>query len=399
MSKKILFLIDQVPPSRSANGICADKIMNVLANENGVYCIGTNQNTITRKYNYQKIDGKKKPKGKSIFHKLICVIIDSCQSIALLPLFPATSNKLADRYYNAACELIDKENINTVVAVSFPGETLIACKKLKQKYSNQIKVILYPLDVSIEGNRSKNIIFHHLSCYFAEKNMRNQLQYADSIIVLENAKKLYEKTFPEFMGKMRIAGIPMIEPFDINTELKKDKKDSAPMNIMYAGNISSEMYNPIPTLEIIDAEATERNISVNFHLYGHGDKKLLKKLATSFRNISFINHGWVDETVLNDGLNNADVCLNIAKSVTKTIPSKFFKYMCLNKPIIHYYYDDDDPCIAYLEKYAYAVLIKATDTPKNILETIEKMEMKEVDLEKDFSTCTPKYTAKLIEKE
>lgn len=368
--------------------------MTVLAKSNMVYCIGTNPLSREKEYKYIMIQGINKSNGKSIIYKGIRAVMGICKSIIHLPIYPASSFNLAQSYYKSACTIIEQEKIDTVVAVSFPGEAMIACEKLKKKYGSSIRTILYPLDVSIEGNRSKNRAYHTASCFFAKRNLDRQITITDNVIVLENASELYKANFPQHIHKMLFAGIPMIENIDISAPLKKNEEE---FRIMYAGNISSNMYNPIPILSMLDREAGASGLRISFHLYGHADKRLLNKLATCFKNITFENHGWVDEEELNNGLLEADACLNIAKTVTNTIPSKFFKYMCLYKPILHYYYDDNDPCLDYLKKYTYSVMIKAGEQCNvKIIESIKNYDIRKRDLEKIFYTCTPQYTAELI---
>ena len=382
----ILFLVDNIPPHPSANGICADKIMRCLSNDNNVFCVGRQESSLLTPYKYYHLDAASKKKSK------IAALFGFIKTLFFLPFYPLMLFKEGKKYEKLAEEIIEKQAIDAVVAVSFPGETFYAATRLKKKKGSSLKLILYPLDVFLEGNRSRCHLVQKLSQFFARKYFSKQIKISDKVIVLNNSRSVYEKKVGFFRNKFVFSGIPMID----NVCFVPKKSDGI-FKILYAGNISSDMYNPIPVLDMVEKEAINNMLKVEFHLFGRGNKKIIRTLSNRYNAIKFINHGWVDESTLNQGLVSSDFCLNIAKSVTNTIPSKFFKYMCYFKPIVHYYYRDDDPCLSLLKKYQYSILIKHNDLGEiSIIKSIMRMDVKYFDLKNEFNEYTPLFTANKI---
>lgn len=392
--KKYLFLVGDLPPAQSANGICVEKIMRELfvKDEGNVHCVLWSEEEVSKFLPYKLHFIKGRNDKKQNFFKRV---FNYFRRIVLFPfVYPVTSFSLAGRFYKEALSVIKENGITDVIAVSYPGESIIALNKIKKMLGSKIKTYVYPLDVTLEGDRSNNKLWSYLTKKGGSRFLNVAAKYNDCLFVLENAQSIFKQTIKEkYHNKFEIVGIPLIENQSIAS-----KNNTNEIRIMYAGNLMYNMYNPIPVLDVLEQKYHNSNKNVVFDLFGVCDAKLEQILHTRYNKIKFVNHGWVTEEELNKNMSEADIFINIAKTFTNTIPSKFFKYMCLKKLIIHYYYNEDDPCLTYLKKYGGAVIVKSTEVEK--LLSIDFDEYSKIDLEEDltdvFPTCVPSYTANII---
>lgn len=407
---RYLFLLDELPPTKSANGICAQKVMNRLKEFGEVYAITWDSEEkevhknyyvvrIPKKYFTRYSEKMKKKSGK--INKLIFMlarILFFIKRMCLMPFWPVDSISCAKKYEKAAIQLIKEKGITHIIAVNYPGETLYAMKNIKKKYPH-VKAIMYPLDVSLEGRPSSKGIEKKLSTWGGRRFFRNCAKVADGILVLENAKALFLKTFPqEFHKKFIYCGIPLLE--DINWDELPSRESDGRLHIIFAGNLFSELRNPLIILDALEKSKGLADIQIVFDIYGQMDDSLKQHMFGRYKKITIVEHGWVDEKTLNEALNSADVLLNIGNSERHLIPSKVFKYMSSAKPILHLYSNPDDPCLPYLQKYENAFLFSTDneyDKEKLLGFLLSKKSSKEK-ASKLFFSCTPLYTAEQIMK-
>ena len=100
--------------------------------------------------------------------------------------------------------------------------------------------------------------------------------------------------------------------------------------------------------------------------------------------------------------------ISIGNTDSPMIPSKLFVYMSSCKPIIHFYYNNKDSCLPYLEKYPYSLLLNMNDSMDtnlnktklfiNNLYFLSEYDYHEVFemLAQRLLRCTPLYTVKKI---
>jgi hypothetical protein len=402
---KYLFLLDELPPTKSANGICVERVIAYLQNTGDVYCVSWNTEKINNdKVYFYQIKKKKWARkveylkanttllGKMIF--LIARCMYKLKRIFMLPIWPVDAYSTVNDFYSLACDLINKENITHVIAVSYPGETLLAMKKLKKKYGKKIQTIMYPLDVTLEGMYEGTTIEKYVSKKCGRKFLIKCGEFADKIIVLENVEHLYKQYFPNDLQKrFKVCGIPMIEE---SNYLKNNKRiENSKISCVFGGNLFYDLRNPTPLLDMLE----KQNKEIIFDIYGCADSRLWKEWENRYKNIKIVDHGWVSQDILNDAIEKTDILINIGNAEEHLIPSKLFKYMSVKKPILHQKVAINDPCVPYLEKYNGAFIFDTTikvDEEKFDLDIFLKKDINTKSISQLFPRCTPQYTASII---
>ena len=394
---KVLFLLDELPPTKSANGICVDRVIQALhKKEIESYCICWNApksyladvRIISQKPWKKKID---RFSNGNLFYRMIFQLLRiayKIKRIFLIPIWPVDSCITVDNFYREAVKLIDNDDISIVVAVNYPGETLLAMKRLKKHYGNRIKTVMYPLDVSYV-NPYCGTFERKLSSYFCPRFMKHCSDYADALLVLENAIDIYEKNYSDRERKnFKICGIPLLEILDT-----KDKKSlQGEIHCLYSGTLQKQVRDPEVAFYVLNQIAKNVSFKVYFDLCGQIDLASKKIYDDGFFEFDFLEHGWVGEKELDIFLEDADVLISLGNTESHLIPSKLFKYMSTKKPIIHFALTEKDPCISYLKKYGNAKIVFATDNLKmEQLEDLTKFVVNrnstDVDLKKCFPRC------------
>ena len=87
---------------------------------------------------------------------------------------------------------------------------------------------------------------------------------------------------------------------------------------------------------------------------------MLNEYCTRDRRIRRIQQISHDEAL--NKIDEADILLNLGNNINTMMPSKVFEYMSSGKPIISTAPIKNEPCIPYLAKYDYALIIDESNT-------------------------------------
>lgn len=117
--------------------------------------------------------------------------------------------------------------------------------------------------------------------------------------------------------------------------------------VTYAGNFYSEIREPDKVLEILSCLPKGYSI----HLYGNGCRKIIKEKSNLFVNSVLVDNGVVSHEQCDEAIRNSNILINIGNRVTNQLPSKVFEYISYGKPIINFYFHEDDIGLHYLKRY------------------------------------------------
>src|SRR5690606_7147238 len=140
-------------------------------------------------------------------------------------------------------------------------------------------------------------------------------------------------------------------------------------HLVYMGTLFKSFRNPVYIYKLF--VKVNENDEYNLHFYSRGD---CENQVLDYQNKthgSVIRHGYVAHSEIENIYANAHYLINLGVSNSTNISSKIFDYMSVGKPILHFYYHDDDVNIKYLEKYDLAIMIKMDE--KLFEENAEKL--------------------------
>lgn len=330
--------------------------------------------------------------------------------------FTAPSNKISKLYYKikklffaplAELKLIKKmqaeieklcyENTYAaVIAVTNPPEAVEAVYRARKKTKNG-QFIIYEIDPA--SNRYKTptgIIEKYWSCKTRHWEKKMYLE-ADTVIHMKTHLKHFSSAyFSDFINKTIYLDIPNL---NINTYVSKNDYKHKEKVLLYSGAFYPIMREPDYMLNTL-SRLTQETVKLVIYTGRMQDK--IRHICNE-KNMNFGLNSLVSQEEIEKKIAESDILLSIGNRDSDFLPSKVLSYIAAGKPIIHYYFDENDVSLPYLKKYGNALLINTEETVDSSSEKIKNFinvsENFSVDIEKiksDFIENTPEYNADKI---
>ena len=360
--KNILILLDYYLPYASANGICAEKIAKELKKQGHNVCIiSCNENKGNTDFkNIDKIDvfyaNYLYKQQKTTFSK----VWRYAKWLLPSPLPTTQVKSRTQAIVNVAEKVIKQNNIDTVICIHLPIETLIAGTILKERFPS-ISYVAYMLD-SLSGGFLPKFLPGEF-CRKKKINWENDLlDNFDRIILMRSSKDHHEASSinSSWYKKSVYSDIPMLEAKSVSSLPKTSDK----INMVFAGTLADGIRTPYHFLKLL-SEVNNLDISFSYAGVNKCNNELLNAAVESCKeksNLTITSLGLLKHSEAIDLIERSDFLINFGNTVPTMVPSKIFEYMSYRKPIISTYSIDNEPCLAYLRKYPCALLIDERET-------------------------------------
>ncbi len=268
-----------------------------------------------------------------------------------------------------------------------------AAAKLKKKHPN-IKLAYYSLDAMTNDIKPLHFKrFKEKRIYAYEEKIHKASNLILNMKCHENHYNL--SRFDKYRDKIFTSDFPLIrENVSININ---NKTNTA---IVYSGTLYN-IRNPdyaCKCFSLIDEDFTLDFFSRGSceHILEDYQKKTKNKIR---------RNGYIKRESLLEIIANSDFLLSIGNEGMEAIPSKIFEYISTLKPIIHFYKNDSDSCLPYLNKYPLVLTIKEDnaiieENAKKISNFMTKSVGKKInysDIADVFYMNTPQYTTHILE--
>ncbi|MCH6266008.1 hypothetical protein [Neobacillus citreus] len=294
-------------------------------------------------------------KGK-ISYKL-AKIINKIKKLIYLPWFPLASPTTVIRYYKKASLLHKKYKFDCVIGVFDPNDCLYAGVLFKNRFKD-VKYGSYILDslIYLSGQN------------YLPKRLKEKLTWKFEKMVYENSDIVFNMEchrrhhlggkYEPFQTKMKFLDIPLFIP----KKVKMDKRlfDTEKRHLVYMGSLFRGFRTPDYIYRIFKSINHKDGYQLHFYTRGSCEEDLLNYQYETGGAV--IRHGFVEHSQINNIIANADFLINLGVSNSTAISSKIFDYMSTGKPIIHFYYNDDDVNLSYFEKYELSLMIKMDES-------------------------------------
>lgn len=367
-SDKYLFIVTE---SESANGICAKKVMQSLA-ERGheVFCItnreyGMDHTFVSGGVSYVAIKQRfvmsidsylRHAKPSSLKKRILKAVFKILNKLKLMSAYfswPLISPSYCRRYCREALRLVKEHDIDCIVPIYKQIDPLIAGSMIKKRMPE--KVVIPVLFDALSGGSGPRI--------FSEKKMikrglrweKKVLYNADAVVAMESSREHYERYKEKcgFYSRLSFLDIPLISRPEPSLAAAPDVFENGKINLLFVGTIVEHIRNPKKLFEVF---LNIKNDDLRLNIVGTNDCPELMKAAAStdsrVKLIPFMSHGEV--TALMD---KADVLVNIGNNTPSLVPSKIFEYMSKGKPIISTAPIDNEPSARYLDRYRLAFVL------------------------------------------
>lgn len=329
---------------------------------------------------------------------VIAMCINKIQKILLLPWYPLNHPLSLYKFYKTACNLNKNYNFDRVIGIYCPLEATYAVIKYKKKFP-QCKVSAYVLD---------SLIYMSGASYFPKK-VAEWLQWRVERKVYEGVDRVFNMRchevhhkalkYDKYREKMSFLDIPLFKSHS-SLQIKQNYFDHNFIQFVYMGTLFENYREPYYLCRIASELSKKKQpIQIQFYTRGSCEAKLseISKCEPEL----VCQHGYVSHSLVEEIYANSDFLINIGVNRTTMISSKIFDYMAYGKPIIHFYYQDDDVNNRYLQEYPLCCMIQMKDElySKNLDKLwsfIELTKGKIIDskyLINKFKENTPEYTA------
>ncbi|MGM9958538.1 MAG: hypothetical protein ACI32B_04735 [Erysipelotrichaceae bacterium] len=310
---------------------------------------------------------------------------------------PEIDYELVEQFEKNIELIIESEKIDTLVAIFFPLETVVAVSNIKKKYPD-IKTILYEVDSSTDveyylGRLDK----YYISAY--KRYMKSIYAYFDYVLVMNAHYNHVNECFGNALGnKLKRIDSPVL---CFNETLEYDNRENRDtVNFFYTGFLNSETYSPLPILKFFEINKDKLNWCLHFYSRGNCED-MLKEASEKDKRIKV--HGYVSKYELNRSLREADIFLSVSYDFKpNSIPSKVFEYFNSNRPVIHFCEKENIFTREYMNRYprGYVVytseMIEDNERVVGFIDKSIKSELPEINAKNVFKMNTPEYSAELI---
>lgn len=355
----ILIITSRYCPSADANGICSKNIaLELKKRGHRVKIIALHYDNLITEEKIDdililKIPFKKMKDKKNLYDYFKRFVF--WPYISYFFLIKVVYNTLKFKYL---------DDIEIVIPVIKPNDHLKIAYFFKKLKPN-IKVIPYILDsLDSELNFSDNFKFFNFRKFKIRrmKKLKEQTNKISEKII----KMKYDSTEDKILGlKTKYFDIPLLENRNFNLEKIKEANE---INIVYAGTLSEEYRDPRIFFEVLDEVKIEKKIKLE--IYGKNNF-INSYISLKNKKDFIINKGEINHNEILEKYKKANFLLSIGNKGTKQVPSKIFEYMSLGKPIIHFYFEENDSSLEYLRKYPYTIFLKANEEIEKLKEELE----------------------------
>ncbi|WP_078543564.1 glycosyltransferase [Litchfieldia alkalitelluris] len=366
--KRVLVLVGE---SLSANGICANAVMNELKIKGyEVICL-TNQ-----EFNQKNRENKKGVKIEKVKPRLtyrmnfwcknhggflsrlikkVSFILNKAKLVISIPTWPLISPFYTYRFYKSAKKLYKNHKYDCIISIYTQIDTVIAGYFIKKKYP-EVKFIPYFLD-SLSGGYGPKMFSKQWVIKRGLTWERKLLKIADKIIIMKSSERHHQiySNGESYYSRIKVLDIPLLTSLsdkDTTTDLLDNKKT----NIVYVGSIPCHIRNPKYSLEVFKKLNIE---NCRLTIIGTNTcPDLIKKAQEDSKKNEIVLIDQISHEEVISALRSADVLLNIGNNIASMVPSKIFEYMSVGKPILSFYPIENDPSIKYLEHYPLSLSVK-----------------------------------------
>ena len=372
-------MVDSYYPQSNANTVCADCIMNYIKSQGHEIDFFAIKEKITDE-TYLKHNGSNVIKV-NIFHNEIASKLDKKVSHwtelsgfnkLFVRGFAKIKKQFATKTNSVGLDLISaKKVLKTISKVNkhydviisfcmpFAFQTL-AKKLMKYKLADRwYCVFLDPFvnNKCLDGSKVSK----------REKIAEKILSKADKLFVQEGIiqENLRQGFSPDYHNKVVEIALPNLIKRELKNNIEKTNKG---VLLTYAGHLYADIRRPDEMLDII----SKFDKKYTLQILGDGCEDIIDKKRSLFVNSKLVTKGKVSFDECLNELSKSNILVNIANTITNQMPSKVFEYISFGKPVINFYFSEDDLGLKYFKKYPLCFNLNVNNYDINDVEKLKE---------------------------
>lgn len=310
-------------------------------------------------------------------------------------------NPLVNNLKKVINESLKTEAFEYVVLIARPFEAFAAAVPLAKKYTS-VRFLGYQVDNFVTGedanypklllkrrNRERGKLLNICTKYFW-RYFITQSVYSK------------EKKYLQSKAHIKIIGLPLIINQRTNSKPLGNRDKCCNVKLVYAGSLLKGFRPPEDCLDILVQLTQMMDVHVDFYQRGNCDDIL--NTYTKKSNGQVVNHGTVSSDEAYKAINSSDVLIAISNFAGDQISGKTFDCISTGKPVLFFYYKDDDFNLEFFKNYKLGLCIKMSPqkvrfNAKIISKFIRENQNLTVsfdEIEKQFCKYTPRYIANIM---
>ena len=296
-------------------------------------------------------------------------------------------------YYCEIKKIVKKYNIDKIILISSPFSTYKAGLKIKKVFNN-VEVIAYQFDQFVLTSDQK------IPKFIWEKRKEKRRKLIDKCADLfDDYFSFYKDLEYETDNRIKKIGLPLLVLKDY---VQNTDRVDLPIKFVFAGSLNIGLREPKDAISLICSNHFENDFIVDFYHFGNCNGQIeyyRKQYPLIIR-----NHGQKSPEICYKAMSEADFLVSIGTFQGNQIAGKTFDYISQRKPILYFYYNEDDINAKILQKYSLAETIRINRSDdeankKRISEFVNSIRGNTADrneILQQFSAFTPEYIAHQI---
>ena len=359
-NKTILCLVDRYYPESSANTVCCDCIMKYFKEKgHTVDFLSIKDNIDGEKYsiyngsNVIKIDNyyhlflkkyrrvfrvKEWDNIPWVFRKFIGVVRKLRKLFKLSTQNTALDNLNYKDIYNDITKI--NKHYDIIISFCMPfALNVIAGKLMELGLANEWYSIFLDPFVNNKCLEHNKITYRQKIAPKVLKNVKKI--FMQEGIIQENIKMGYN---PEYHNKVIEIALPNLKDRKIQSKVDKSNTD---ILMTYAGHLYEDIRRPNQMLDIISQFPKNYTLQI----IGDGCEDIIEKKKSLFKNSKLIMKGKIPFEKCLEEESRSNILVNIGNVITNQMPSKVFEYISTGKPVVNFYFSEDDLGLKYFKNY------------------------------------------------
>lgn len=241
-------------------------------------------------------------------------------------------------------KIIEKEQIDIVIASAFPFTTLKLSKPIKKTFPT----INFIMDIGDPFSGSATISMFSIKKIVARLFELHYYKYVDTLVVVsEKMKSLYNELFMSHSCNTEICVIQ--QGFDTLNYFKNvsNNRFRKIIRMIYAGRFYKDLRNPSELILAIN-----KNNNIRLDIYGSDNPN---NYSFCCENIQYKGNLPYDKIMTS--YSDYDLVIFLDNKKGYQIPGKLYEIISTKKPIL-YIYNDESPCKEIMNNYKGAVKVE-----------------------------------------
>lgn len=338
MKKHLAIICGIFYPNPSATGQCAKRFAELLSDAFEIDLICMSEDEHTAEVNLENgihihklagcrmsAEGRSHGAAKKLLHLLGGVQIKTLLLGNLLWYRKAAHRKLE--------QLHRDHPFDAIFSICSPFAAHYAAMDFKHAHST-VRWCGYTVDPYAARNRVRPFWCSFQRLIQAERAL---LCAMDRVLLSE---EVYRNRPELYAGCQAVRELPYILPDFPQKSTERRFFDERDINCVYAGSFYRDIRNPECMLQQF---AQMEDPRIKLHLFSRGCEDLVRQYAK--QSASIVVHPRVTADEMAQVYQDADVLVNIGNATAEFLPSKTFEYIATGKPIVSYFYGEQDSIV------------------------------------------------------